>query len=236
MKSATDSLQNSMVRQMQTQGNMLNQMVGNLSKFGKQGFEVKKGMQVAQVAMDTPAAAMAAYRAMVGIPIVGPVLAKAAFAAAVATGLAQMNEIKKMQPPKLERGGLISGKSHSHGGVLIEAEGNEYITNKKRVGELGAQFFDFINFAPLEQVRKAFSSATPPPIVSARIASSNVANLENNAILSDILGGIKELKTAIEDKDLTVHNHISANEVGRNIDPEIIFQKNNMGRAITSNI
>ena len=151
----------------QTVSSATGKLLGDIAKSGVVSFETGKALQIAQLLIETPAAAFAAYRSMIGIPFVGPALAPVAFATAMATGMVQIANIKKQKPPKAEKGGLtglLSGKSHSQGGILIEAEGNEYITNKKRVSELGKNFFDFINFAPLETIKKAFSNISLPPL------------------------------------------------------------------------
>lgn len=44
--------------------------------------------------------------------------------------LTQIATIASTPVPQFEKGGLIQGKSHKQGGVLIEAEGNEFIVNK----------------------------------------------------------------------------------------------------------
>jgi len=150
---------------METIAGATSKILGDLAKSGVLSFETSKALQIAQLLIETPASAFAAYRSLVGIPIVGPALATAAFATAIATGMAQIANIKKQKPPKAEFGGLtglLRGRSHSQGGIIIEAEGDEYITNKKRVSELGKNFFDFINFAPLDQVKRAFSNISLP--------------------------------------------------------------------------
>jgi hypothetical protein len=137
-------------------------VLGDLAKSGVVSFKTAQALQIAQLLIETPAAAFAAYRSVIGIPFVGPALAPVAFATAIATGMTQIANIKKQKPPKAELGGLLRGASHSQGGILIEAEGNEYITNKKRVTELGKGFFDFINFAPLNEIKKVFSNISIP--------------------------------------------------------------------------
>lgn len=57
-------------------------------------FEVGKAAAIAQTIIDTYAAAQAAYKAMAGIPVVGPALGVAAAAAAIASGLARVQAIK----------------------------------------------------------------------------------------------------------------------------------------------
>jgi len=56
----------------------------------------KKAAQV-QAVVDTYASANAAYKAMAGIPVIGPALAVAAASAAIASGLANVAIIEKQQ-------------------------------------------------------------------------------------------------------------------------------------------
>ena len=132
--------------------------------FGKKGFAMWKTLAIGQAMIDTYASATAAYKAMAGIPIVGPGLAITAAAAAIGAGLANVAAIQATEPPKAETGGLLAGRSHNEGGILIEAEGDEYITAKDRVRSLGRNLFDFLNFAPIEKVKLAFAGMPIPSV------------------------------------------------------------------------
>lgn len=132
--------------------------------FGKKGFAMWKTLAIGQAMIDTYASATAAYKAMAGIPIVGPGLAITAAAAAIGAGLANVAAIQATEPPKAETGGLLVGRSHNEGGIIIEAEGDEYITAKHRVKALGRNLFDFLNFAPIEKVKLAFAGLPIPSV------------------------------------------------------------------------
>ena len=132
--------------------------------FGKKGFAMWKTLAIGQAMIDTYASATAAYKSMVGIPVVGPGLAVTAAAAAIGAGLANIAVIQSTEPPKAASGGLLVGKAHSEGGILIEAEGNEYITAKDRVKALGRNLFDFLNFAPIDKVKLAFAGLPIPSV------------------------------------------------------------------------
>ena len=205
------------------------------AQYGKTGFAISKAIQKAQVMIEIPASAMAAYRAMIGVPFVGPTLAPLAAAAAVATGAAQLKAIDNSQPPKFAGGGLLRGRSHVQGGVLIEAEGDEYITNKKRVKELGTGFFDFINFAPLQRVKDAFSNISLPPLMympiptPAMAMGGNVSVVSSDINFTPVIDSINDLKEAVNDKSMTVNNFISANEVVNNTDPPLVNLIGNLG-------
>ena len=77
---------------------IMSKTMGSMSKLmnseSRKMFEVGKAAAMAQVLIETPKAAMSAYSAMAGIPVVGPALGAAAAAAAVASGMAQLQNIK----------------------------------------------------------------------------------------------------------------------------------------------
>ena len=66
-------------------------------KQSKRGFETAKKLQIASTIVNTISAAWGAYRSLVEIPVVGPALAAAAMASTAATGIIQVNNIKKQK-------------------------------------------------------------------------------------------------------------------------------------------
>jgi len=200
----------------------VSQILGNLAKtseaFVKKGFALWKTLAIAQAMVDTYSSATAAYKAMVGIPIVGPGLAIAAAAAAIGAGLANVAAISKTEPPKAAKGGLLIGNSHDDGGILIEAEGEEYITAKDRVKALGRNLFDFINFAPLRQVQLTFAGLPIPDIpipsnVSSIYASGgSIGSGGGMSALIEILTALKteitEMKQNLKDNRPIIDIHV----------------------------
>lgn len=105
-----------------------------------------KAAAIAQTTIDTYQAAMAAYKSLSSIPVVGPALGAIAAAAAVKTGLDNVKKItstKEPQIPRAEKGISmdINGPSHSQGGVklfdeagnpIVEAQGGEKMVILKR--------------------------------------------------------------------------------------------------------
>ena len=99
---------------------------------------VGKAVAIAQTTIDTYKSATAAYSALAGITIVGPVLGALAAGAAVAAGLANVKKITSTSAPKAERGNESSKMGYNvkrtftrSGGIQIEAEGGEAIINKE---------------------------------------------------------------------------------------------------------
>jgi hypothetical protein len=179
--------------------------LGNAVKdYGKSGFAAWKAMSIASTVVDTYSGATAAYKAMAGIPIVGPALGIAAAAAAIASGLANLNAISKTkyEPAKAAKGGLtglLIGKSHAQGGTLIEAEGDEYIVAKDRVRMIGQRVLDFFNFGPIHQVQAALAgipTMTVPAVPRAYYADGGSVLLGSGtgySILEEIRDSIRAM-------------------------------------------
>jgi hypothetical protein len=72
-----------------------------LRYFGEQSetaFSAFKAISIAEAVVNTAKAAISAYQAMASIPYVGPALGAAAAAAAIAFGMAQVSQIRSMEP------------------------------------------------------------------------------------------------------------------------------------------
>ena len=74
-----------------------------------QGSAAAKAIAIAQTGIDTYQSATAAYKATVGIPVVGPFLAPIAAAAAIAAGLISVNKIVNTKVPQMGDGSGASG-------------------------------------------------------------------------------------------------------------------------------
>ena len=111
----------------------------------KKYFEKNKQVQKAETIIDTLTSAVAAYKALAGIPVVGPGLGAIAAAAALVTGYARVREIEATTfqssstsgggyaGSKFAGGGLLTGPSHQQGGMksmLGELEGGEFVVNR----------------------------------------------------------------------------------------------------------
>jgi hypothetical protein len=101
---------------------------GNIAKmgstFGKEGFEIAKAAAIAEATINTYAAATAAYKAMAGIPYIGPALGIAAAGAAIVAGAANIATIKAQQyQGAYARGGMISAGKYG----LVGESGPELV-------------------------------------------------------------------------------------------------------------
>jgi hypothetical protein len=208
--------------------------------FGKKGFKMWRSMAIAKAMVDTYASATAAFNSLAGIPIVGPALAAAAAGAAIASGIANVKQIKNTKPPKAEAGGLtglLTGPSHANGGVLIEAEGEEYITRKQRVRELGVPFFDFINNAPLSAIKERFQSFSMPnipmpsvPAVPQYAYASGGMVSGGSGLMETLIQEVRNLTQKLEDKEMVVNNNLSIN-ADEVIDKASIIKVNDASEA-----
>ena len=186
----------------------------------ERGFKLWKASAIAQGYVDTFSAAIGAYKSMVGIPVVGPGLAVAAAAAAMAAGIANIAKISSTKFEKKATGGLLNGPSHDQGGILIEAEGEEYITAKDRVKALGRNLFDFLNFAPLDQVKLAFASMPVPSVpIPNNLGESYAAGgaISKSGSMNTLIDLIAALKDEIVSLRQTVMDSKPIIEV--NVDP-----------------
>ena len=114
---------------------------------------------------------------------------------------AEVAAIQSQPLPKFEKGGLIQGKSHRHGGVIIEAEGNEFIVNKLQTPK-HMDVLEHINKGSFEEYNKR--RYIIPALKKERenirqsiINSFNDANLlssdqKNREILREIRDALKE--------------------------------------------
>jgi len=83
---------------------------GNIATIFGENSAIGKAAAVAQTTINTYAAAMAAYKSLAGVPVVGPALGIAAAAAAVAAGIANVKKIMEVKSglPGDTGGGSVS--------------------------------------------------------------------------------------------------------------------------------
>ena len=82
-----------------------------LAKGSETAFRMWKAVAIAETIVDTYAAAQAAYKAMAGIPVVGPALGVAAAAAAVAAGMVRVSAIRSQEAAAMYHHGGTAGVS-----------------------------------------------------------------------------------------------------------------------------
>lgn len=226
----------------------ISSFLGNMADLqnteNEKGFKRWQALSIVQGYVDTFTAAISAYKAMVGIPLIGPGLAAAAAAAAVAAGMGNIARIKelKYEPQQYATGGLIQGRSHQEGGVLIEAEGDEYITAKDRVKALGKNLFDFLNFAPLGQVKLALAGLPVPSVPVRQIESvqygsgGSVSSGLSLGDMSRMLGTVTDELVKLRQAVTESRPIIEVNVDPLDSDPVRISEINDQGKMIRSEI
>jgi len=97
---------------------------GEISTILGEHTEIGKAAAIAQTTINTYLSATAAYAALAGIPVVGPILGGIAAGAAIISGLANAQKIASTKVPKAEKGALfqVNGKRHSEGGTQFYGE------------------------------------------------------------------------------------------------------------------
>lgn len=92
---------------------VVSDVFSTVSELSDEGSKQAKGFAIAAAVMDTLSSAVAAYKSMVGIPYVGPVLAPIAAATALASGYAQVRKIQSTDEKTGSGGGDGGGYSPS---------------------------------------------------------------------------------------------------------------------------
>jgi hypothetical protein len=107
----------------------------------RKAFEANKKTQIAETTIQIAQAALAAFRSLVGIPFVGPVLAAAAAAAAVAFGAKKIQQInaEKFVPATFRTGGYTGdGDPNQIAGQVHKAE---FVMPAEVVARYGKEHF-----------------------------------------------------------------------------------------------
>lgn len=116
---------------------------GNISTIaqagGQKGHKIAQAAAIAQTTIKTYESATSAYASLVGIPYVGPVLATTAAAAAIASGLMNIQKIKSTEyTGAYELGGIVPGGSFSGDQLTASVNSGEMILNRNQQRELFA--------------------------------------------------------------------------------------------------
>jgi len=89
--------------------NLASQTFGQLASIFGENSKAGKAMAIAQTTIDTYQSAIAAYKSLAGIPIVGPALGGIAAAAATVSGLAAVKKITATKTPTVKKPAFASG-------------------------------------------------------------------------------------------------------------------------------
>ena len=124
----------------------------------KKGFQIAKGVAIAEATISTANAAISAYKSVVGVPYVGPILAPIAAGVAVAAGGAQIAMISA-QTFDGGGGGAVSSPSAGGGASTQSAGGG------------GAPQFNTVGTSGFNQVAGSIANQNQEPIKAYVVAN-----------------------------------------------------------------
>jgi len=158
---------------------------------------------ITQVILDTIQAISAANK--LGFPANIPAMALAAAQGAIQTAAIVSQPIPEI--PKFEEGGFVAralkggqirpdgfieGKSHRHGGVLIEAEGKEFITNKTAT----SKYFDELKAANSLTLEEHINRKYVSPAVERARAESSLYEYDDEGLRADVRNNVRATQSA----------------------------------------
>jgi hypothetical protein len=127
--------------------NIAELFAGKSKKSQKRAFNIQKATNIASATIDTFTSAQSAYKSMVGIPVVGPVLAPLAAAGAVAVGLMNIKKIKQSQfeggaePSAGDKGGGDTGGGGAPQAPQFNVVGNNGMNQLAQLQQKPVQAF-----------------------------------------------------------------------------------------------
>ena len=150
-----------------TIANLAQLFAGESEKEQKKAFKIQKAANIAQALIDTYTSATAAYKSLVGVPVVGPALGIAAAAAAVTGGLLNVKKIQATEFQGSSSNGTETSPSYSSTGATQQSPD-----------------FNIVGQSGFNQIATAIGQNNNTPI-QAYVVSGNVTTaqaLENNII------------------------------------------------------
>ena len=94
--------------------------------------------------------------------------------------------------PQMGKGGALTGPSHAGGGVNINAEGGEYVLNKKAVAAIGTRALDRINFGMFPSGYKGPGMGAGGHVVTSTMGNRSFALSPGMHMGVDISTGVGE--------------------------------------------
>ena len=125
--------------QLAATSNMFGDLATVAKAFGKKGFAAYKAFAIASALIDAYRSAGAAYASAATIPAIGWLVAPIAAAAALAAGVAQVQQIRSQQ---YEDGGFPQG---SNAMIQVNENGQEAVINARGTRNLGSDLINRIN-------------------------------------------------------------------------------------------
>lgn len=205
-------------KKLKTKIGLASEFFNNVATIAGKQTAVGKAAAIAAATIDTYASATASYKALAGIPIVGPVLGFAAAAAAIAAGLLNVRQILKVNPNNKWTGGYAeAGGKYEPAGIFHKGE---YIVNADMVAS--PQYGPMV--AALEEARvnslPGYANGGGPGMSS---SGSGTAGSSSMLIGSDpelknlIRENIRVNKMLLRDGVTTRFDYLSVNNVRKGI-------------------
>jgi hypothetical protein len=199
--------------------------LGQLSELVGKDTVAGKAFAIAKATIDTYQSAVAAYKSLAGIPIVGPILGGIAAAAAIATGIATVQKIVAVQVPqtptsqKIDAGGATGGNTSS-GPINVNAGGradggyvegagtgrSDSIPSMLSNGEFVVNANGTKTFGPILNAINAYGKQPQARFALGGQVNSQNAPSGDNASLIDILGDAMSknpIKTYVVSQDMS---------------------------------
>ena len=157
----------------------------------------EKAMKAFDITLNTSAAIMKIWAEVPKFDFGVSTTALTAIAAGI--GAAQLAAVLAAPIPKAATGGLIKGPAHAQGGVLIEAEGGEYIINKKSSALFGG-LLAALNNNNIGRYNTPFGDGG---FAYRTLSQQNSNNINAEAISAAVTAGMQNASVcvAIEDID-----------------------------------
>ena len=199
--------------------------LGQLSEIIGKDTIAGKAFAIAKATIDTYQSAVAAYKSLAGIPVVGPVLGGIAAAAAIATGIATVKKIVAVQVPpappaqKVDTAGA-GASAGSSGPIQVNAGGmadggfvqgpgtnrSDSIPTMLSNGEFVVNAAGTSTFGPILNAINDYGKQPQARFALAGQMGSKDAPSTGNASLIDILGeamGRNPIKTYVVSQDMS---------------------------------
>lgn len=110
----------------------LGSMLGGVADLQNEGSDAWKATKIAEARINTFIGAQGAFNSMIGIPVVGQILAPIAAGIAILAGQRQVDTINATEIPKMARGGIVGGYGNgTSDSVNAKLSRGEVVINSK---------------------------------------------------------------------------------------------------------
>lgn len=166
--------------------------LGAAAALFKENTLVYKALSIAQISIDTILAAQAAYKSVIGIPVVGPTLAPIAAGVAYASGALN---VAKVAGVKFEKGGIqeVGGNRHAQGGTkFVGSDGTTFEAERgEGIGVLNRGAFSA--FMDFNNNHSSGGTSTPTFMAGGGIITQGVQSQSNGLDINSLIDIISSM-------------------------------------------